>query len=312
MSKDSLSKLPSSLPLENLLEQSGVRNNQNWLLTYLDVFVLLVMLVITLIALNDIKASGSEVRIKTKPISFKCPTLSEPASVSYPLMGLAANLMNSSDCTEFLSKILWGACMSSNRIGKPALWQSWSLFEKEKSDLGSEALVQETPLDSNPIQAEKDQNTVQTEVNRKLQKTLAEAIQHEGLAQNVKVSVNQNFAQLEIQDKVLFNSSDAELTPSGQEVIKHLVPLLRQLVGQILIEGHTDNMPIKTPQFPSNWELGASRALSVLHYLVNQQIGASRLRITSYADTMPLADNATPEGREKNRRVNIVILFAEQ
>ena len=110
----------------------------------------------------------------------------------------------------------------------------------------------------------------------------------------------------------MFKSSEADLTASGGALLKRLTPLLKQSVGLILIEGHTDNIPIKTAQFPSNWELGASRATSVLHFLVLQQLDSSRLRAITYADTMPIADNSTPEGREKNRRVNILIKFSEQ
>jgi len=80
----------------------------------------------------------------------------------------------------------------------------------------------------------------------------------------------------------------------------------------ILIEGHTDNLPIKTPQFPSNWELGSARATSVLHFLTSQQLDSSRMRATTYADTLPIADNSTSAGREKNRRVSILIKVSER
>ena len=87
---------------------------------------------------------------------------------------------------------------------------------------------------------------------------------------------------------------------------------MKQAKGLIYIEGHTDNRPIKTAQFPSNWELGAARATSVLHFLASQQIDANRMRAVTYADTKPLADNATEQGRQRNRRVNIVIKVSEQ
>ncbi len=145
-----------------------------------------------------------------------------------------------------------------------------------------------------------------------LQQQLTKTIDEFGLNKDVSIKVTQGYAQLEIQDKVLFKSSEADLTASGGALLKRLMPLLKQSVGLILIEGHTDNIPIKTAQFPSNWELGASRATSVLHFLVLQQLDSSRLRAITYADTMPIADNSTPEGKEKNRRVNILIKFSEQ
>ncbi|MDP1665678.1 MAG: OmpA family protein [Methylobacter sp.] len=154
-------------------------------------------------------------------------------------------------------------------------------------------------------------DTQQAAVKNDLQQQLTKAIDEFGLNKAVSIKVTQGYAQLEIQDKVLFKSSEADLTASGGALLKRLMPLLKQSVGLILIEGHTDNIPIKTAQFPSNWELGASRATSVLHFLVLQQLDSNRLRAITYADTMPIADNSTQEGREKNRRVNILIKFSE-
>ena len=132
-----------------------------------------------------------------------------------------------------------------------------------------------------------------------------------GLNNSINVKVTHGYAELEIQDNVLFKSSESKLTSSGEALIKRLTPLLKQAVGLILIEGHTDNIPIKTSQFPSNWELGSSRATSVLHFLISQNLDSNHLRAITYADTMPIADNSTAEGREKNRRVKIIIKFPE-
>ena len=145
-----------------------------------------------------------------------------------------------------------------------------------------------------------------------LEQQLTKKIDEFGLNKAVNIKVTQGYAQLEIQDKVLFKSSEADLTAAGETLLKRLIPLLKPAVGLILIEGHTDNIPIKTAQFPSNWELGSSRAASVLHFLVSQQLDSSHLRAITYADTMPIADNSTAEGREKNRRVNILVKLSEQ
>jgi chemotaxis protein MotB len=78
------------------------------------------------------------------------------------------------------------------------------------------------------------------------------------------------------------------------------------------VEGHTDPVPISTLQFPSNWELSAQRATTVLRYLVRAGVPAERLRAVGYADTRPVADNSTPEGRAKNRRVALVVHLEEE
>jgi chemotaxis protein MotB len=75
----------------------------------------------------------------------------------------------------------------------------------------------------------------------------------------------------------------------------------------IIVEGHTDNTPISTPQFPSNWELSGMRASSVVRLFIESGVDGRRLTATGYADQRPLADNATPDGRQRNRRVAITI-----
>lgn len=75
----------------------------------------------------------------------------------------------------------------------------------------------------------------------------------------------------------------------------------------VSVEGHTDNVPINTTQFPSNWELSAARAISVVRLLQQQGINGQRLRAIGYADSLPLQSNDTVEGRAANRRVNLVL-----
>jgi chemotaxis protein MotB len=74
------------------------------------------------------------------------------------------------------------------------------------------------------------------------------------------------------------------------------------------VEGHTDSIPISTEKFPSNWELSTTRASSIVRYFIAKSINPDRLKASGYADTKPIASNATPEGRAQNRRVEIVIL----
>ena len=93
-------------------------------------------------------------------------------------------------------------------------------------------------------------------------------------------------------------------------MLDKLVPLLARGGHTITVEGHTDNVPISTPQFPSNWELSAARASTVVRHLIARGIPADRLSAVGYADTRPLAANDTEAGRAKNRRVSIIIAVA--
>jgi chemotaxis protein MotB len=293
MRKDPFSKLQSSLTFDEILEQSAGYPHKNWLMTYLDVFVLTVMLVITLMAVNDLKPQQNPAPTnQPQPAKLErkdTAIISQPEQKAItPWIMPEITLGNDIIPFEFPEMLAAEKLPIPDSVPKPPA------IQPEKPE----------PQPVTPVQQADDENRIQ----QQLSKTINEF----GLNETVHIKVKQGYAQLEIQDKVLFKSSQAALTAEGAAVLKRLTPLLKQAEGLILIEGHTDNLPITTSQFPSNWELGSSRATSVLHFLASQQLDSSRMRATTYADTQPIADNSTPEGREKNRRVNIVIKVADQ
>ncbi|WP_136066769.1 OmpA/MotB family protein [Modicisalibacter radicis] len=123
----------------------------------------------------------------------------------------------------------------------------------------------------------------------------------------VSVSRSQEGLNLRIQDHLLFASGQATLTEAGRQVLRGILPLLESTAGAISVEGHTDDVPIHTPRYPSNWELSSARASAVLRFLDSQGVAIQRLRAVGYAATRPLADNHDPSGRATNRRVELVI-----
>lgn len=123
----------------------------------------------------------------------------------------------------------------------------------------------------------------------------------------VSVSQGQEGVTLRIDDSLLFPSGNDLLTPQGQVVLERLSEVLASFDGQISVEGHTDNRPIATAQFPSNWELSVGRAIAVVRQLERQGIAISRMRAVGYADTQPMESNATSEGRAANRRVELLL-----
>ena len=117
-------------------------------------------------------------------------------------------------------------------------------------------------------------------------------------------------------EKILFDSGQAEIKPDGLKVIKRMGGILKTIQNQqILIEGHTDNVPIGsrlTDRFPTNWELSSARAISVVRYLTEKAGVESRyLAAAGFADAKPVASNDTAEGRSQNRRIGIVLLPLE-
>ncbi|MDK9715060.1 MAG: flagellar motor protein MotD [Sulfuritalea sp.] len=112
---------------------------------------------------------------------------------------------------------------------------------------------------------------------------------------------------VDINASVLFAPGDARLDLGAVRALAAVAQILAPTDFPIIVEGHTDNTPISTPQFPSNWELSGMRASSVVRLFIESGVDGRRLTATGYADQRPLADNATPDGRQRNRRVAITI-----
>lgn len=124
----------------------------------------------------------------------------------------------------------------------------------------------------------------------------------------VRVTQSERGIQVEINASMLFASGDATLQPASIEALAAVAAVLKATDNPIQVEGHTDNIPIQSPNYPSNWELSSARAGSVVRLLTEQGVPASRLVAIGYADNKPLDANTTPEGRARNRRVNVLIL----
>lgn len=110
--------------------------------------------------------------------------------------------------------------------------------------------------------------------------------------------------------EVLFDSGKAKIRAEADDILNKVANVIKDKVSDrhIAVEGHTDNEPIKKSGWKSNWELSTARATSVLHYLEKQGIGPKSLQATGYGEYHPVASNDTAEGRQKNRRVEIIIL----
>jgi chemotaxis protein MotB len=139
------------------------------------------------------------------------------------------------------------------------------------------------------------------------QTQLRQTLHQERMDGLVALTETDRFSELEITSRVLFEAGASELSRAGEAVLVQLLPALRQTDGLVIIEGHTDDAPIHTERYPSNWELAAARATEVLRFLVAEGLDQARLRAVSYGDTRPRAPNDSEANRLKNRRVNLLI-----
>lgn len=142
-----------------------------------------------------------------------------------------------------------------------------------------------------------------------VQQQVQQMMEEAGLSAQIEMTTEERGLVISVQDTVLFASGSADLTPQAQELMRKLGLILLQTPNYIRIEGHTDNVPINTPRFPSNWELSVARAASVVQCLIAQHnFPPERLSATGYSEYRPKATNDTAAGRQKNRRVDFVIL----
>jgi len=127
------------------------------------------------------------------------------------------------------------------------------------------------------------------------------------LGKSVEVIVNARSISFRISNELLFPSGQADLRPAGQDVLRRLAEIINRTHYRVSVEGHSDNVPIQTARFPSNWELSTGRATSVLRQLERYGVASKRLSATGYADTHPIASNGSAVGRSANRRVELIM-----
>lgn len=127
----------------------------------------------------------------------------------------------------------------------------------------------------------------------------------------ITVRRDERWLEVEIKSSILFPSGSARLTPTALPMLKELADIVAPFPNPIHVEGFTDNIPIHTIAFLSNWELSASRAASVVHLFMQSGVAPERMAAIGYGEFKASGDNATAEGRAKNRRVVLVIMPGE-
>ena len=143
-----------------------------------------------------------------------------------------------------------------------------------------------------------------SQINKEVKKLVVE----QELQSQVKVTMDARGVTLGIASDLAFGSGTANLSGSIKSFLVKLVGTMEKATYAIAVEGHTDNVPIRSGQFPSNWELSAARASAVIRYLTSQGIEADKFRAIGFGDTAPIAPNDTRENQAKNRRVDITFL----
>lgn len=185
-----------------------------------------------------------------------------------------------------------------------------SLVEAVPVPDATKAADPEPPIDATE-RAELARNTERAQRMQQLAAKMDAHMQSLVTDGRVKVTRGARGIAIEINAAVLFDPAHADLKPASFDALKSVADTLANFVEPLQIEGHSDDVPIATREFRSNWELSAARAASVARFLVAQGISPERIGIAGYAEFRPLVGNSDAQTRARNRRVTIVVLSAD-
>ena len=128
-------------------------------------------------------------------------------------------------------------------------------------------------------------------------------------AGKLQVEIRENRMIVRLGDKILFDPGKTDLKPEGKDALTQVAAVLKDLPNRnYQVAGHTDNVPIKSKRFRSNWDLSTARAVEVVNYMISSGLDAKRLSAAGYADQSPVAPNDTPDNMAKNRRIEITLV----
>ena len=215
-----------------------------------------------------------------------------------------------------------------NRLNKGALWAvtygdlmsylmifflmmfsfSISKADKTKSRKYEESLANIQKSFGGKTDAKRMERAKAQENESKVESNLEKSMEAGGISSLVQIQSNSRMVKLVLTEGVLFASGKAELKEPARKVLASIAAELKKIPNSIIIEGHTDNVPIKHGKYSSNWELSMARAYSVLLFMSGQGISAKQLAGMGYGENLPVGDNATSEGRAKNRRIEISLV----
>ena len=169
-----------------------------------------------------------------------------------------------------------------------------------------------TAMPNTPTTASDSTNAAYMQENenlREAQEKLEQYIKENNLQDQVSTELSEEGLMIRLKEKALFASGSAALQGQAEQIVPVIAGLLASLPERVTISGHTDNVPISTAQFPSNWELSSSRAVNLMRGLMGVQpsLNPARFSALGYSEYRPIASNDTEEGRAQNRRVEVFI-----
>lgn len=256
-------------------------NHEAWAIPYGDLITLLLAFFVVMYAISTLNEGKYRVMSDSLNAAFD----GVPRSIAPIQIGEPTNASSIAPPQPF-----------KNDPGSPSII---NLSERVRAD----AVI--TPIELMQLEQQKAQADAQLDaIQRQVERALGPMI----MSDQVTVTREGLWLEVNIRSDVLFASGSAALSTPARQAIDQLATVLRELPNELRIEGHTDDQPIASALYPSNWELSGARAASVIRLLEGRGVDPRRMAAIGFGEKRPIADNATPAGRSTNRRVMLVIL----
>lgn len=261
--------------------EADEENLERWMVSYADFITLLFAFFVVMYAISSVNEGKYRVLSAAMLEAFSPGTMQTGADV-IELGGVASEGAMETDNAELLTA-----------MDLPAAAMSW--------DEPADSRLRQTAGQTTDVSVIKQRIK---QMAGRLQQTMAALVEQE----LVSIRRDALWIEIDIKTSVLFPSASAQPGSEARPVLRKIAQELRDLPGRIHIEGFTDNVPISTPLYPSNWELSAARAASVVRLLSEEGVAPQRLAAIGYGAHRPVASNETAAGRQQNRRVVLVLL----
>lgn len=249
-------------------------NHERWLVSYADFITLLFAFFVVMYALSSINEGKFRVLSESLISAFNAPPKSlEPVQIGEPIK----------------------APKSPMESVRP---------DPTKAQLIRVPVQQQREIKTAGGKASEKQKENMKRISQDVKKALSQLIENN----QARVSQSDDRIEIEINSAILFASGSTYIQPEAVKILTEVGGVLSNFNNPVKVEGYTDDQPFRSSEFRSNWELSASRAASVVHLFDDVHVAPERMAAVGYGQYRPVADNNTPEGRARNRRVKIVVL----
>ncbi|GGY67439.1 flagellar motor protein MotD [Cellvibrio zantedeschiae] len=256
-------------------------NNERWLVSYADFITLLFAFFVVMYSISQVNESKYRVLSETFVEAFNQPNDSK----ANPLPQEKVSPSN-----DPVTPVDLGKTATEDNVQPPPIV---IVEDTAKPEMNSQSNT------TAKTQTADELTQISDLVNEKFSQLIDD--------QMIKVSSNELWLQIELNDSILFASGGVETSNQAQVIFTEIANILKSYENPIQVEGFTDNVPIKNGRFPTNWELSSARATEIVKFLASKGVAPERLAAVGYGEFQPLASNDTEAGRAQNRRVAVMV-----